>query len=123
MKLQLFLLITVTKIHKEAMELIRRGPRSYLGDFFNILDQIEIAILLTVSICRFVSNPYDNLSQYHPANIVADCLYCWIPIFVMVRMLILLRVNRKLGTLQISFTKMFGDVFAWVVIVLTILFG
>ena len=115
--------LIVCKMHKEFMEILRRSFKFYIKDLYNILDWSEITLLIIVMVCRFIENPFDDPSKYGNATIVADCFFSLVPIFIMVRVLFLFRIQRQIGILQISFSKMGGDVAAWITIVMSIMVG
>ena len=64
-----------------------------------------------------------NTGEYEVPLRISDAIFSLIPIGIMVRILLLFRIFRRIGLLQISFTKMGNDVMAWIVIVVTILLG
>ena len=105
------------------MEILRRSFKFYIKDLYNILDWSEIVLLIIVMVCRFIENPFDDPSKYGNATLVADCFFSLVPIFIMVRVLFLFRIQRQIGILQISFSKMGGDVAAWITIVMSIMVG
>ena len=83
-----------------------------------------------IFVCRFVDyNEHsfnyteDNPFEYKAATIIADGLFIWLPVFVTMRLLLLFRAFKNIGLLQISFSKMFDDIFAWIAILLTIIVG
>jgi len=124
-------IITIAKINKEGQEIFRRTWKFYIRDLYNVIDWVEILFMIIIVICRFIdlkyqtSDFYDEIEtyQYKTPTIIADGLFVWLPIFITMRMLLLFRVFRGIGLLQISFTKMFDDIFAWIGILITIIVG
>ena len=123
-------LFALSKFFKELQEIKRRTFTFYWKDMYNIIDWFEILFLTIIVICRYITigrntDPFSVVDPpvYSVTLRIADGLFFWIPIFITLRLLLLFRVFRNIGLLQISFSKMFDDIFAWLAILITILIG
>ena len=81
--------------------------------------------LCLLQTCQFDSN---NIviepCYYSSAAQAADGAFAFVPIFTTLQLLMMFRINRTVGILQISFTKMLAvDVFVWIILILIILLG
>ena len=118
------LIYTLAKIHKEVMELKRTAWAHYSRDFYNALDWGEIFCLICIVVCHFIDSPYrEGRTDYSVALRIADGLLIFVPLFINLRVLILFRAFRGIGSVQISFTKMFDDIFSWLAILMIIMTG
>ena len=130
------------RIMQEVMEFNRSKAYYYLREFWNLLDLVEICLLIVTVVARFiwlsgipktgVIQPCDSTltisenpdCHYNLAAQVADGAFAFVPVFTTLRLLMMFRINRTIGILQISFTKMLAvDVLVWMVLILMILLG
>ena len=111
------------------MELQRSQFYYYIRDAWNLLDLTEITLIITTVSLRFrwlINAPEVNgnvILGYPDIAIVADGIFAFVPIITILRLLMMLRINRQIGILQISFGKMIPDLFTWGVLILTVLNG
>lgn len=129
------LLFTIAKIFQEIMEISRGTLYYYVRDAWNNLDFGEIVCLIISVTGRFIWLNHDiarnsNDGQLQPetniypeSKLISDAFWSIIPVFTTFRLLMMFRINRKIGIIQISFGKMIPDLIVWFAIIGTVLLG
>uniref|UniRef100_H2Z8F6 Transient receptor ion channel domain-containing protein n=1 Tax=Ciona savignyi TaxID=51511 RepID=H2Z8F6_CIOSA len=107
---------------QEFEELYHRGWKSYFRDHWNHTDLVALLLMgldynkrATYEALYTVNATVPVPSPFEP-RMIADGLFAWAYVFVFLRLLSLTRANRNLGPLQVTLSRMMGDVMRFLLI-------
>uniref|UniRef100_H2XRS2 Ion transport domain-containing protein n=1 Tax=Ciona intestinalis TaxID=7719 RepID=H2XRS2_CIOIN len=131
---------------QEFEECYHRGMKGYLRDRWNHTDLLALCLLSVAVVfrCRFIGLlrkiclDYSRAESYVPLylgngttthlgpfepRMIADGFLAWAYVFVFLRLLSLTRANRRLGPLQVTLSRMMGDVLRFMIIFCLVVFS
>jgi len=110
---------------QEAQELIRRGPKSYFTDTWNYNDILFLFLFSVAIFFRAVDcvQNYDKSDPVYRAEwsdhcprLIAESFQAYGYVFLVLRLLGILRTDRTLGPLQVSLARMMVNIFQFLAI-------
>nr|XP_018669251.1 short transient receptor potential channel 4-like [Ciona intestinalis] len=121
---------------QEFEECYHRGMKGYLRDRWNHTDLLALCLLSVAVVFRCLD--YSRAESYVPLylgngttthlgpfepRMIADGFLAWAYVFVFLRLLSLTRANRRLGPLQVTLSRMMGDVLRFMIIFCLVVFS